>query len=310
MVLCTHLVLSEFPHLNFSIFHLHLTHQNAFQSINIPVIRYSPSVTGTTQMPSLSSKPTFITAKSQFLELPLEVRRLIYSYLIPDNEVHVPQLESLKYRPAYRRDGSSCCPQMLRVNRKVYTEISLEWYSNATFGVSISEATRLNGEENQCYGVLSFLGAHFKSGAGLPCRLQQIKNLSLQFNLLKHSLIIPGSTCYGSRGQAYLDQLDALVSLLCAPESKLENLTLHVGTRLIVMGKMRRQPELNLEFMEARLHSLRKFRGLKEVEVHFYTHRPQLRELHIAQAPNLDIDAWIHEFLGFLRKEMMESKLP
>lgn len=235
--------------------------------------------------------------KSPFLALPIEIRRLIFSYFVPDANIWINRRTGGHAAP--RKDGGSICPAMMRVNRQIHTELSLEWYSRALFQVSSSKESEI--------AVVDYLGVLLSPGDQLPWQLQLVKNLKLDFSLVKYKEQEPAST--SRQNQQQIDHLDALVSLLCVPEARLENLMLQISIPWGgLMGRMRRYPELIPELMEFRLHSLRRFRGLQNVIANVTKQKTWSEMCGGPEEPGLDIDDWSYEFLDPLYKEMMEPK--
>jgi hypothetical protein len=82
----------------------------------------------------LAAQAVACTRPFKFLGLPLEMRRLIYGYLIPNAEF-VPAND---IRPKeLRRDGRQCTPGILAVNRQLHDEVKVEWYSTTPYEVKL-----------------------------------------------------------------------------------------------------------------------------------------------------------------------------
>jgi hypothetical protein len=82
----------------------------------------------------LAAQAAACTRPFKFLGLPLEIRRLIYGYLIPNTEF-VPAND---IRPKeLRRDGRQCTPGILAVNRQIHDEVKVEWYSTTQYEVKL-----------------------------------------------------------------------------------------------------------------------------------------------------------------------------
>jgi hypothetical protein len=75
---------------------------------------------------------------SPFLQLPLELREMIYSYLVPDKSVAI--FESFSHAPpskTFRNDGTACSAAMLRVNRQCHHEMVPLFYGTAVFAMYV-----------------------------------------------------------------------------------------------------------------------------------------------------------------------------
>jgi hypothetical protein len=111
---------------------------------------------------------------SPFMDLPVELRQLIYSYLIPNTTVtnrgRFDAWESL------RHDGEPCCPAMLRTNQKIYHEMIELFYSSSYFCILLSKNT------------LRFTSRGFKSVSRLPFSFRFITGLSLTLRVAGRSL--------------------------------------------------------------------------------------------------------------------------
>jgi len=119
-----------------------------------------------------SHDPTYPQhVESPFVNLPVEMRTLIYSYLVPKNMVpswiSKAKLRSLKM--------DSALP-LLRTNRQVYHEILELWYSSTSYCVYLKE------------NDLFFANKKFGSISSLPPGFRFIKCLSLIIRLEYQSL--------------------------------------------------------------------------------------------------------------------------
>src|ERR1700748_601884 len=107
-----------------------------------------------------------LTERLSFLDLPVELRLMVYKYLIP-NTIVIPMrgLPRENYPPeTLRTDGQLCYPAILRTNRRIYEEAIDMWYGTATFHMDI------HGRN------IYFLDTEFKVKDFLP-RIQCPKNI-------------------------------------------------------------------------------------------------------------------------------------
>lgn len=115
--------------------------------------------------------PTSETSLSPFLHhLPLEIRRHIYSYLVPTLS---PSSYWAPPNPKeLRHDSSPCSASLLRVNRQIHAEVMEEWY----FNNSVQYKARIK----DCDDVgLYFLGQLIPPGCELPRVFREVKNLGI-----------------------------------------------------------------------------------------------------------------------------------
>ncbi|KAF5870318.1 uncharacterized protein Bfra_009702 [Botrytis fragariae] len=74
---------------------------------------------------------TIITRISPLLQLPVELRLLIYKYLVPDGDILPIRVRE---RPeTLRKDGGSICPAVLYLNRQIHNEVIPLWYGSGNF---------------------------------------------------------------------------------------------------------------------------------------------------------------------------------
>jgi hypothetical protein len=113
-----------------------------------------------------------INLKSYFLLLPLEVRQMIYSYLVPDTNIPIKEPELPDPR-ALRLDGTVCSPQLLQVNYQIYEEFFEQFYGHATFAMYV--------EQHE----ISFLGTPiYVYDPKFPRALQVVRSLHIEIQLL------------------------------------------------------------------------------------------------------------------------------
>lgn len=67
------------------------------------------------------------------LELPFEIRLLIYGCLVPNVFV-----DDATFRKPFRNDGAPCCPAILRANKEIYDEVVGEFYGQEYYGLWIN----------------------------------------------------------------------------------------------------------------------------------------------------------------------------
>src|ERR1700761_5056207 len=79
--------------------------------------------------------------QASFLDLPVELRLMVYKYLVPNTFVPVRFLppSSLAHPDQLnlRTDGRFCYPAILRTNRLIYKEAIDLWYGSAVFYLQI-----------------------------------------------------------------------------------------------------------------------------------------------------------------------------
>src|ERR1700753_1850 len=85
-----------------------------------------------------TGSPTIKVPESHFSRLPVELREMIYAYLVPDTDV--PIVGRVHYRPfIFRKDRTACSPQFLLANRQIYQEMVNQFYSMATFAMYVEQ---------------------------------------------------------------------------------------------------------------------------------------------------------------------------
>jgi hypothetical protein len=112
------------------------------------------------------------TKQLSFLNLPVELRLMVYEHLIP-NTIVTP-MRPLP-RETLRTDGQPCYPAILRNNRRIYEEAIDMWYRTATFRMNI------HGR------FIYFLNTEFKVEDVLPRTFRLIRTLDIQLTLEKPS---------------------------------------------------------------------------------------------------------------------------
>jgi hypothetical protein len=99
-------------------------------------------------------EPLPANLKSPFLLLSIEIRQLIYSYLIPNTiiSVYPPRKSSgRKVSPPLRYDRESCCLALLGTNRQIYHEMIGPFYSSATYCLKLEDSHLRFLNFDQCY---------------------------------------------------------------------------------------------------------------------------------------------------------------
>jgi len=109
-----------------------------------------------------------------FLRLPLDIRRLVYRYLVPNVDLG-PYANIYKLAPKeLRKDGEPCYPAILRTNRTIYNEVMREWYGVLNFTAVWNRYST---------PTLKFLGKTTRPGEIPPSALRHVANLTLKITL-------------------------------------------------------------------------------------------------------------------------------
>jgi hypothetical protein len=104
--------------------------------------------------------------KSPFMKLPVEMRILIYSYLVP--KTRVPSRSEKRKLESLKTDSTL---SLLRTNRQIYHELLELWYSSTRYCLSLKE------------NDLFFANKRIGSISSLPLGFWFIKCLSLTIRL-------------------------------------------------------------------------------------------------------------------------------
>jgi hypothetical protein len=124
-----------------------------------------------------------------FLELPIDVRFMVYQYLVPNQR-------SGKWCGAPQRHDGPAYPAVLRVNHQMRLEVLPEWYHQSVlFEASIF------------MDCLQFLGRDFSLHDPLPSTFRHIQSLCLKINL---EWTTPPPATFKDRIAVCLPQLSAL----------------------------------------------------------------------------------------------------
>ncbi len=199
-----------------------------------------------------------------FLNLPIELRRQIYDYLVPDIEV------SSRPLPPFRREGQVCAPALFTVNRAIYHELLEAWYGNkkATYTIHIDK-TRI---------VLLGLPIYpqKRQGIEIPAAVKYIRNLKVHVEI----------DYFAKKG--FHDHIQvqefiaAVLGKLQPGKCALRMLQLHLGAGLLLFFKAKEKNRLR-ESLELNTRMLRKMRGLHSVKATF-----QLEKFDDGARPFLD----------------------
>jgi len=228
---------------------------------------------------------------SDLLRLPPEIRRLIYSYLLPTLDIDPGKI---RYgRGALREDGKSG-GGLLQVNRQIHNEIYNDWYSNTMYIVQIAS----NG------GVMFLNHFIFRPDESMPSTLMVVKELYVDIHI-------------GRLGdQTMLCDISKLGRLLSTNRS-LKNL--YVGINIhpghIYFEDMSSQM-IHDQVLELHLYPLRSMRGLSEVPIgpttasklsHYHGTGPLLFNLEVVALEHLDHDQSKEAMLPVLGEEPAED---
>jgi hypothetical protein len=130
-----------------------------------------------------------------FLDLPVELRLVVYKYLVPNTVVPVRYFPSSDDAHSdhlnLRTDGRFCYPAILRTNRLIYEEAIDLWYGTAVFYLNIL------GD------FLNFQGTKYFPGDVLPQTLRRVRTLHITLTLR------PPSDRYAPWVQVITDSLAA-----------------------------------------------------------------------------------------------------
>lgn len=106
-----------------------------------------------------------------FTRLPVELREMIYAYLVPDTDVPIFEPD-LFHGLNLRKDVTACSPQLLRANRQIYEEMISQFYGVATFAMYV--------EQHE----ISFLGNPiYVYDPQFPSCLQHVRSLHIEMQL-------------------------------------------------------------------------------------------------------------------------------
>ncbi|RDW72207.1 hypothetical protein BP5796_08241 [Coleophoma crateriformis] len=183
-------------------------------------------------------QPGSLSPSFPLFELPLEIRLLIYRYLVPnifaDDET---------FRKPFRDDGGPCCPALLRANKQIYREAIGEFYGQEYFGLWIKPS-----------------GWAFARSSGMPIKnpfptaIRLVEKLALTIYL--------GNYSDNFNYQAIL--ADYFTN---AQHGALRRLRLTLLVSIEFFELFRHKPARLRKQIEAELRPLRSGRGLSEVSL-------------------------------------------
>lgn len=122
----------------------------------------------------LDQRPMCDEVASPFMKLPVEVRLLIYSYLMPDMVVHAATMPGKALNECLRFDRKPCCPALLRTNRTVHHELVEQWYRSARYCILL--------EDN----ALRFADQEFSLVVDLPFGFRFLRRLDLTIHFIRY----------------------------------------------------------------------------------------------------------------------------
>jgi hypothetical protein len=221
------------------------------------------------------------------MNLPSEIRLLIYSYLVPAGRVGA-------FASKRVLDGNGRCPALLRVNRQIYSELLSEWYGSAWYGAHLD----LTG--------FHLHGCFYSIHKPIPSTLQYIRQLDL-FILL----ILPSH--YVSK-KAPLGLYELTRFLQRCFESQRVNRLQRLHLRLAVTQEFvnfytGKQAALRKDLAQA-LAPLRNLRGLLETKLKVVSLASSFRIGSVARQndkPFEEVHRGILDFWKLLAKQMSSS---
>lgn len=181
---------------------------------------------------------------SPFLRLPLEIRKHIYEYIIPNTNIY--NWETISHRPQFRDDGV-CSSSILRVNRKIYRELYGDWYRKATYTLRL--------EHNRTV----FVNQHIPIGEALPSTILAIRSLDILLFLAPNHVSVDGF-------RTRTHHIRTLANMLSSGKSSLEKLQLRAVASFGALEPVR-DGGSPYEILEANLQPFQSVRGLSQVSV-------------------------------------------
>jgi hypothetical protein len=180
-----------------------------------------------------------------FLRIPVELRKLIYAYLVPNVAIS-PWLIQIS-GGLLRKDGI-CGASVLRINRQIYHEVYADWYGSTIYGV------------DSLWDGTEFLNYKIPHAGLLPSTLLSVRSLHL-FIRLKHTVShrLPDSV------PNQYDSLAALGAFLSSSKCSLQRLHLDLMVGLHFYDLKRTGPETLRDALAWNLLPFRVLRGLSEV---------------------------------------------
>jgi hypothetical protein len=101
---------------------------------------------------------------SAFLQLPLELRKIVYSYFLPNVTIHPGKEE----RGPLQNDGKSGGGSLLQVNRQIHNELFNDWYRSTTFEIAIVSPNAVSKNR------LEFLNQGVQCACRRPSKLSRL----------------------------------------------------------------------------------------------------------------------------------------
>ncbi|RDW65989.1 hypothetical protein BP6252_09624 [Coleophoma cylindrospora] len=183
-------------------------------------------------------QPGSLSPSFPLLELPFEIRLLIYRYLVPNIFA-----DDATFRKPFRDDGGPCCPALLRANKQIYREAIGEFYGLEYFGLWINPS-----------------GWAFARSSGMPIKnrfptaIRFVEKLALTIYL--------GNYSDNFNYQAILGDY-----FTRAQNGPLRSLRLTLLVSIEFFERFRYKPARLRKQIEAELRPLRSGRGLSEVSL-------------------------------------------
>ncbi|OCL04711.1 hypothetical protein AOQ84DRAFT_380305 [Glonium stellatum] len=133
-----------------------------------------------------------------FLLLPLEIRYIVYSYIVPDKivppmrEAANKMVSSKWYRPL-RHDDERCCPEILRTSKEIYNEAIEEFYRNVAFQVDVTTSR------------LTMLSEVYTYTSTISRNARYIRSLHVIASAITHTGMVPGGEGFQLSNNALVD---------------------------------------------------------------------------------------------------------
>lgn len=212
-----------------------------------------------------------------FMQLPVELRRHIYSYLVPNVAVVVEN----RHHPwgnVLRKDGDRCYPALLRTNRKIYYEFVEQWYSSTWYHLLVTRS------------VIRFSNRNKPLTLDLPWGLRCITRLFLTVRLESPSDEKNQTTWKAHPSLDLIEKIAAFFSP-SGPGNHLRELHLHITNTINYFFRMAYSEDYSSrpdwensvrQGLESNLQSLRKIRASEalvggELHLGMFPYNPQLR---------------------------------
>ncbi|OCL12611.1 hypothetical protein AOQ84DRAFT_284845 [Glonium stellatum] len=192
---------------------------------------------------------------SPFLNLPAELRLLIYSYLRPNIDVSF-WLKEYHSSPMLRAGGEACYPAILRVNRLIYHEALPEWYGSVEYGGGAFE------DEPE----LSFLGNQIPLGGPVPQGFREMRRVQIVMDFPLTPRPTDTALLQETDVKRYIG-IDTCADIFSSPDARLEMLyvTIHIGD--CPFGRLKYHPSEAKKVARWMLSPLLAMRGLTDFSV-------------------------------------------